>query len=802
MASPSAYVCVGKPIRFKNLDLICRSLPPGVKIIAFFKNKSAKDNVSNSPNQSRAVAWTPLTPIQADGESLLPAGASEERKHDPEIAQRVNALHDHLKSCIELPSEKALAKGLCTCKDGTNCSIRGHHHDVGALEGVARRLKEKKPPSSSGAVSGGAAKNPPKPKRWVKCACERACECPYGELHAHRSGKKVSLDDLLVAGEERSTPESLASAGATLKSILGASRRQVDQDAEWAAIDGAQEAAFDDMHGNNAEYYESDDDALPPLEEGVDELSAEEVARICDEIASEESLSMTQAVESKYDGEYPRNDGWEATPESTTTKWVAPPNSGAGLGAGHARAFALPDSVARAYAHLEKSEHLSNPASRVPVVMTPETELALEMFNKSSVVWKIGSGPSTVFRYPDGEDAASRGKFVHVPTIPAIEEIEEPPLALWGNAKSDGKRIGVFPEALRPRKRDILFGILREPIVAHERTLSPLRMARAAANILVDLPILPVEEPVPVTVPEPVIPVVIVPVIVPVPPVAVEVPLAQRIINCAVYVRDAKRSAERAGLHSESANRARLSSSESEVSIGTRTRAVLVYRDNGKATTVKTKWYRKWQKYAAKTPLGDMARNYLVNTAAGATLRESSHQAIKEVSEFYWFWQTPRSSAEREAKEMDCTTDKLARDDILYFLNYFTHHETVRVYDVLCESILRDQKFLARRSTLLEEGAGGLLLSRTTVLAVDDLVSRHASTVRYGAILDPQVMADTRTHILNQLLLYGLMARASQPLKGGDVAIGQARSGRARVLFRKGGPTDHASPRGLPSKLL
>lgn len=141
------------------------------------------------------------------------------------------------------------------------------------------------------------------------------------------------------------------------------------------------------------------------------------------------------------------------------------------------------------------------------------------------------------------------------------------------------------------------------------------------------------------------------------------------------------------------------------------------------------------------------------------------------------------------------------KEDILYFLRYFTHHERRAVYEEICELVLRHEKFLARRSTLLEEDGAGLKLSRVTVLAVDDLIAGLPFCVKHVKVLDARIMGDTRTHILNQLLLHGLMARSAVPLKGAGSAVGEGRKGKVQVLFRKGGPTERQSLPGLPLRL-
>jgi len=226
----------------------------------------------------------------------------------------------------------------------------------------------------------------------------------------------------------------------------------------------------------------------------------------------------------------------------------------------------------------------------------------------------------------------------------------------------------------------------------------------------------------------------------------------------------------------------------------------LVFQDQGSAGVVKRAWCKR---LVAKTPLGDMVREHVVNVDNGASLSEAETLAIKEVSDFYWFWRKPAVESREGVKWEATRPDRPeAREDVLYFLNYFTHSTRCEVYETLCESILRNKKFMARLSSILQEDGTGLKISRVTELAVDDVISTHQFTTVYGSVLNVRTLADTRAHILNQLLLYALMARSARPLNGAQAGVGEGRKGKVQVLFRKGGPLDRRSPPAPPSKLL
>lgn len=266
------------------------------------------------------------------------------------------------------------------------------------------------------------------------------------------------------------------------------------------------------------------------------------------------------------------------------------------------------------------------------------------------------------------------------------------------------------------------------------------------------------------------------------------------------FVDAAKLSANMAEWHGAIAEEDAKNALRQVNNIAMRTVSVLVFEDHGSASKRDLPWYKRW---AAKTFLGDTLKEHVVNARRGATLSEAQTIGIKDLEDFYWFWQKPKIDTPEgiRVKEMSPTRAE-AKEDILYFANLFTHCENRPVYEVLCETILRNKKFRARMSSLLQEDGTGLKIARTTVLAVDDVISTHPFYAEYTNILDMQVLMDTRTHILNQILLYGLMANSAAPAKGGKAAVGLGRKGKLQVLFRRGGPSDLVSPLGLPSASL
>lgn len=263
------------------------------------------------------------------------------------------------------------------------------------------------------------------------------------------------------------------------------------------------------------------------------------------------------------------------------------------------------------------------------------------------------------------------------------------------------------------------------------------------------------------------------------------------------FVEAARLSANTAEWHQAMAEVDAINAHRHVDNIAMRTVSVLVFEDHGGAGERKLPWYKRW---AAKTFLGDTVKEHVVNARRGATLSEAQTIGIKDLEDFYWFWQKPKIDTPEGIRVKETSPMRAeAKEDILYFANLFTHCESRPVYETLCETILRNKKFRARMSSLLQEDATGLKIARTTVLAVDDVISTHQFYTEYTNVLDMQILMDTRTHILNQILLYGLMANSATPARGGRAAVGLGRKGKLQVLFRKGGPSDLVSPLGLPS---
>jgi len=665
----------------------------------------------------------------------------------------VTELKQFLKGCKDYAPERAVSQGLCLCKSGTDCPIASHHHNVGALMGIARRIREKPKGDSKAAGKAAGEKKEGKVERWVKCSHERACDCPHGASHFHKGGREVREGEMFVREERASTAESLATAGATLKSILqsvkklDAEDQLVREDARRESEMWQAEAAIPtwrveatlpyakDEYGTSyldflstietpsdfgccrvcprngplcdgctvcrvahrrvrpsAGALEEKHEKFHPPSRGVDELTYSEVSRICNEISGTEDVAAEFTLSAE--------------------EWASLPSPGSPLLLQRQSALPLPPSVEAHYerAAEEEQQQLSNltvPAEEQRKSVLLNCSPMSQIMVRNWKPWFRGFPLSTLDESGSEDDREPLLKKAHT-EIALVEE-----------SKAGGGVPGVSPEPTSPAR------------VYAEKAMESARLADEAVA------------------------------------------------------------------RSVAASKAAL---ETVHKIALRKREVLVFYDNLDATVAGPGL--GWR-LLAKTFLGSLQRKEYVNAPAGATIKESGVQAIKRVEEFYWFWQRNKQGiASGDVSKEVGKHEELSKDDILYFLNFFTHHESKLVYESLCETILRDRKFVARRAVLLEEDGTGVKLARTAILAVDDLISSTPWMVTYSQVVDVTVLANTRAHILNQLLLYGLIARSAVPKAGSKAGVGQGKGEKVKVLFRKGGPIDQRSPQGLPSKSL
>lgn len=203
------------------------------------------------------------------------------------------------------------------------------------------------------------------------------------------------------------------------------------------------------------------------------------------------------------------------------------------------------------------------------------------------------------------------------------------------------------------------------------------------------------------------------------------------------------------------------------------TSTVAVFVELPESRKEKIKWWRvgrrvkKWsRKVASATPLARTKRVDIVNEGAPHLLPEVEVYSDKDVQDFKWFWQRTGSV-------------EVFNNHISYFYRVYSHVRVCEVYDDITSAVLNNSSFTKTSTALLSDG----LLSQVAILRAQKIMSEYP-------MRDAQIFEDTRCHILNQLLLRGLIESQHTP----SCPI------TPRVTFHKGARTTDLSPRALRSK--
>jgi hypothetical protein len=238
----------------------------------------------------------------------------------------------------------------------------------------------------------------------------------------------------------------------------------------------------------------------------------------------------------------------------------------------------------------------------------------------------------------------------------------------------------------------------------------------------------------------------------------------------------------------------------------TKTRSVVLYTDHGVHSLERKTGFRAMCESAlAKTFLAAYEKEHMVNASEGTTLSEYGTTTIKDTEVFRWRW----NLADKAMVPHTPGTGEEVRDyaivDVCHFLNFFTHTTIKPVISNIVDDVLCNLKLFARGTTMLKAaGEGeetGFTLNPVIEMAVRDMIAQHR-TAEFHARHNAGMLADTATHILNQILLRGLQNKTQTPREQSTTAVGASYSGNVKPVFQRKGPQTRKSPRDPHSASL
>jgi hypothetical protein len=191
----------------------------------------------------------------------------------------------------------------------------------------------------------------------------------------------------------------------------------------------------------------------------------------------------------------------------------------------------------------------------------------------------------------------------------------------------------------------------------------------------------------------------------------------------------------------------------------------------GRSSRSVTQWLKDT---AAKTPFAKQDRIYTINDPAKLSYHESRKMTKNDRNRFIWFWEgwfPGRFNAEEEKDR-----EHSVRMELVLFAKCFSHFEAGYVYRDVARAVLADPVFTKRETSLVKEG----VLSPMTFVTVDTLLAslpNHTTLIK-----DPELFANTKNHVLNQLLIRGLRSTSFASLGSAPSAMHFQNGGRTRIF--------------------
>jgi len=181
---------------------------------------------------------------------------------------------------------------------------------------------------------------------------------------------------------------------------------------------------------------------------------------------------------------------------------------------------------------------------------------------------------------------------------------------------------------------------------------------------------------------------------------------------------------------------------------------VFIFINPGAGVKQKYAWYtiawrrnlrvRACKRLLSYTPLIDIKKPILANDDRGYTLKEVEMVHNQEIESFRWAWSKTRDVHVR-------------KDVIKHFDKRFSHFKEVKVFSRCTKDLLSDPQFTRRGGAIVNDKG---IMSKVNELLVLQIISKHQDHEVMSEQQD--IYENTKTHILNQLLIRGLRMAMNQ----------------------------------------